>query len=143
MAENKPQPVQPPIDPKQLMAAALFSTPEGRDYLSVQTELNELQLADIKERRQSEQNRRNQLIQAKAAQARAEEAKRLQAVAQQSACTHRHENGRAALGGQRFARGGIRDWVLRCQLCGREFDDKHPVPPDLKIAHEAMGGPNF
>ena len=143
MAENKPQPVQPPIDPKQLMAAALFSTPEGRDYLAVQTELNELQLADIKERRQAEANRRAQLLQAKAAQARAEEGKRLQAVAQQSACTHRHENGRAALGGQRFPRGGLREWVMRCQLCGKEFDEKHPIPPNLTVTLEHVGGPNF
>lgn len=143
MANNNQTPVQPPIDPKQLMAAALFSTPEGRDYLAVQTELNELQLADIKERREAEQNRRNQLKAAKANEARAQEAKRLTDLAAQSACSHRHENGRPALGGQRFARGGLRDWCVRCLLCGKEYDNKNPMPPDLRIGNETIGGPNF
>lgn len=143
MAENKQQSVQPPIDPKQLMAAALFSTPEGRDYLAVQTELNELQLADIKERRQAEQNRRAQLLTAKANEARVQEASRQRMLANQEGCIHRHPNNTPALAGQRFARGGKRDWVLRCQLCGKEYDNHNPPPQGLYVAHEAFGGPNF
>lgn len=143
MAENKTQPVQPPVDPKGLMAAALFQTQEGRDYLAVQTELNELQLADIKERRQAEQNRRAQLLAAKASQARAEESKRLRKVAEQGQCAHRHPNNSPALAGQKFSRGGARDWVLMCQLCGKEYDNLNPPPQGLHIAFEAFGGPNF
>lgn len=143
MADTKPTPVQPPIDPKQLMAAALFSSPEGRDYLSVQSELAEIQLADIKERRQAELNRRAQLLQAKATQARAEEGNRQRAIANQEACNHRHPNNSPALAGQRFSRGGKRDWVLRCQLCGKEYDNHNPAPQGLHVANEAFGGPNF
>ena len=143
MAENKPQPVQPPVDPKQFMAAALLSTPEGRDYLSTQSELAEMQLADLKERRQAEQNRRTQLLQAKAREAHIQENNRLRAVAEQNACPHRHANNTPALGGQKFARGGKRDWILRCQLCGKEYDNHNPPPQGLHIAFESFGGPSF
>lgn len=143
MADNKPTPVQPPIDPRSMAAFAFLSTPEGQDFLAAQTELVELQRDEIKERRTAEQNRRTHLLQARANEARAQERNRQLLAAKQNDCPHRHENGRSALGGQRFARGGLREWVLRCQLCGKEYDNKNPAPEHLKVAIEAVGGPNF
>ena len=143
MADNKPTPVQPPIDPRSMAAFAFLSTPEGQDFLAAQTELVELQRDEIKERHTAEQNRRTHLLQAKANEARIQEANRLKMVANQEACTHRHPNNSPALAGQRFSRGGKRDWILRCQLCGKEYDNHKPPPQGLYIAHEAFGGPNF
>lgn len=143
MAENKVTPVQPPIDPKSLAVAAFFTTPEGRDYLQAQTELVELQRDEIKERRQAELNRRAQLLNARAVQAKAEETKRQNAIAMQDSCLHRHQNGSSALAGQKFARGGLREWVLRCQLCGKEYDNNNRPPQGLQVAFESFGGPNF
>lgn len=136
-------PVQPPIDPKQLATAALFTTPEGREFLASQAELNQLQLEEARERRQSVLNQRAQTLAARANHARQSEANRKHMLAKQAQCQHRHANNQPALGGQRFARGGLREWVLRCQLCGKEYDNKNPPPEGLYVAFENFGGPNF
>ena len=143
MADNKVTPVQPPIDPKSMAAFAFLSTPEGQNFLAAQTELVELQRDEIKERRTAKENQRANMLMAKAAEARVQEGNRKRLEANQASCTHRHPNNSPALAGQRFSRGGKRDWVLRCQLCGKEYDNHNPPPQGLYIAHEAFGGPNF
>ena len=144
MADNKTvTPVQPPIDPKTLASFAFLSSPEGQNFLAAQTELVELQRDELKERRTAIQNQRANHLQARAHEARIQEANRKRMVANQDACVHRHPNNSPALGGQKFARGGKRDWVLRCQLCGKEFDNINPPPQGLPIAFEAFGGPSF
>jgi hypothetical protein len=141
MADNKP--VTPQIDPKTLASFAFLSSPEGQDFLAAQTELVELQRDELKERRTAIQNQRANHLQARAHEARIQEGNRQRMLANREACTHRHPNNSPALGGQKFARGGKYDWMLRCQLCGKEYTNLEPPPQGLHVAFEAFGGPSF
>ena len=145
------QPINPPVQPapqpiaaKDVLLAGFLASPEGRSFLDAQTELSQLQLDEIRERREQTLTNREHKLKAQRQNARAQEAARLKRIQDQQHCAHKHPNGGVALAGQRFSRGGARDWILMCQLCGAEFDNKNPPKdPTLQIKLEFFGGPNF
>lgn len=110
----------------------------------IASELQRLQLEELQERRKQTVDHRNQRLAAQKQNAMLQEAARQQKIIDQSHCMHRHPNGGVALAGQRMSRGGKRNWLLMCQLCQAEFDDKNP-PKDrnLTVKMEFFGGPSF
>ncbi len=152
MANEKP--IQPPmatVDPKSLMAFSFLSTQEGQEYMRKQNELLDIQLENARESQQKIEAARQAALNSR--RQMAEAARQTEAAQKklEDTCNHTHQNGDHALRGQRMARGsgipsrdkGRREWIVRCQLCGKAFDNTTGLPNGWTIQAEHFGGPSF
>lgn len=138
------------IDPKLLGALSYLGGPEAAQIAEKQSLLLDYQLDVAREAREAREKQRELAIAARRNHAIAAEDKRKNDAALEAACRHHFENGKHAIRGQRMP-GGFGDdrdktrsnWVARCQLCFKRFDNKNPLPNGWILTQEDMGGPKF
>lgn len=150
-------PIQPPtapavpsIDPKLLGALQYLSGPEAAQIAEKQSLLLDYQLDVAREAREAREKQRELAIAARRNHAVAAKQKEATDAANEAACRHHFENGKHAIRGQRMPGGfgderdkGRSNWVARCQMCGKRFDNKNPLPNGWMMTQDDMGGPKF
>lgn len=100
--------------------------------------LLQIQLQRLLEEEEQRQEHRRRLMEIRRMTLEEMKHSEEQRLLAQERCTHLKQNGESALAGQRDHAGRP---FLVCQVCGKLFGPDQPIPYQLRVPAEALGGP--